>query len=93
MNAGLPSLSLYYEYKYRVIARTSKRILGDGLNIAAILGASLVSTGKFLLTVIPLYILGVILAQLLVELRWIDKLVLGCPSADAAWASPSRMRW
>ena len=32
------------------------------------------STGKFLLTVIHLFILGVILAQLLVELRWIDKL-------------------
>lgn len=32
------------------------------------------STGKFLLTVIPLYIVGVILAQLLVELRWIDRL-------------------
>lgn len=47
---------------------------GDGLNLPAILGASLVSTGKFLLTVIPLFVLGVILAQLLVELRWIDKL-------------------
>lgn len=44
------------------------------MNLPAILGASLVSTGKFLLTVIPLFILGVILAQLLVELRWIDKL-------------------
>jgi hypothetical protein len=40
----------------------------------AVLGASLVSTGKFLLTVIPLFVLGVILAQLFVELRWIDKL-------------------
>ncbi len=35
---------------------------------------SLWSTGKFLLTVVPLFILGVILAQLFVELRWLDRL-------------------
>ncbi len=36
--------------------------------------ASLTATGKFLLTVVPLFVLGVILAQLFVELRWLDKL-------------------
>ncbi len=35
---------------------------------------SLVSTGKFLLAVVPLFILGVVLAQLSVELRWLDRL-------------------
>jgi hypothetical protein len=44
------------------------------MSLLEILGDSLVSTGKFLLTTVPLFTLGVILAQLFVELRWIDKL-------------------
>lgn len=44
------------------------------MGILAILGDSLSSTGRFLLTVIPLFALGVILAQLFIELRWLGKL-------------------
>lgn len=44
------------------------------MNLAEIVGASLVSAGRLLLTVVPLYVAGVILAQLFVELRWIDRL-------------------
>jgi hypothetical protein len=35
---------------------------------------SLWATGKFLLTVVPLFVLGVVLAQIFVELRWLDQL-------------------
>jgi len=35
---------------------------------------SLLATGKFLLNVVPLFVLGVILAQLFVELRWLDRM-------------------
>jgi hypothetical protein len=35
---------------------------------------SLWATGKFLLAVVPLFILGFVLAQVFVELRWLDKL-------------------
>jgi hypothetical protein len=40
----------------------------------AVLGNSVLATGKFLLTVVPLFAVGVVLAQLFVELRWLDKL-------------------
>jgi hypothetical protein len=44
------------------------------LSLPTILVDSLWSAGKFLLTVIPLFVLGVLLAQLLVEFRWLEKL-------------------
>ncbi len=44
------------------------------MEVLAVFKDSLVSTGRFLLTVIPLFALGVILAQLFIELRWLDKL-------------------
>ncbi len=44
------------------------------MDIVAIFKDSLMSTGRFLLTVVPLFALGVILAQLFIELRWLDKL-------------------
>lgn len=44
------------------------------MDIPGILAGSLISTGKFLLTIIPVFVAGVILAQLFVELGWIDKL-------------------
>jgi hypothetical protein len=44
------------------------------LSVLPIIGDSLVSTGKFLLIVVPLFILGVVLAQLFVELRWLNAL-------------------
>lgn len=44
------------------------------MNLSAILEDSLLSSGRFLLTVIPLFALGVVLAQLFIELRWLDKL-------------------
>jgi hypothetical protein len=50
------------------------RIAEGCLGVSAVLGDSLVSTGKFLLTVVPLFALGVVLAQLFVELRWLDAL-------------------
>jgi hypothetical protein len=40
----------------------------------AVLGNSVLATGKFLLMVVPLFAAGVVLAQLFVELRWLDKL-------------------
>jgi hypothetical protein len=40
----------------------------------AIVSDSLLSTGRFLLTVLPLFVLGVVLAQLFIELHWLDKL-------------------
>ena len=42
--------------------------------VSGIIGDALWTTGRFLLTVIPLFVLGVILAQLFIELRWLDKL-------------------
>lgn len=44
------------------------------LDVPAIVTDSLLATGRFLLTVVPLFILGVVLAQLFVELHWLDKL-------------------
>jgi hypothetical protein len=44
------------------------------LNVLSILTDVLLATGKFLLTVIPLFILGVVLAQLFVEKGWLKKL-------------------
>jgi hypothetical protein len=38
------------------------------------LGDALLSTGKFLLTVVPLFVFGVVLAQLFVEKGWLGKL-------------------
>ncbi len=35
---------------------------------------SLSSTGRFLLNVVPFFVLGVVLAQLFIELRWLEKL-------------------
>lgn len=43
-------------------------------DVPAIVTDSLLATGRFLLTVVPLFILGVVLAQLFVELHWLDKL-------------------
>jgi len=44
------------------------------LNLPAILADALLATGKFLLTVIPLFVFGVVLAQLFVEKGWLEKL-------------------
>ncbi|MBN1568869.1 MAG: hypothetical protein JXA73_13555 [Acidobacteria bacterium] len=44
------------------------------VDVSAVIVDALIATGKFLISVIPLFILGVILAQLFVELRWLDKL-------------------
>lgn len=44
------------------------------MNVLAILTHALLTTGKFLLTVVPLCILGVILAQLFVQRGWLEKL-------------------
>jgi len=43
-------------------------------DINGIMTNSLLSTGRFLLSVVPLFALGVVLAQLFVELKWLDKL-------------------
>jgi hypothetical protein len=47
---------------------------GIVLNVLMILADALLATGKFLLTVIPLFVLGVVLAQLFVEKGWLEKL-------------------
>ena len=44
------------------------------MNLPAILADALLATGKFLLTVIPLFVFGVVLAQLFVEKGWLEKL-------------------
>jgi hypothetical protein len=44
------------------------------LGVPAIVTDSLLATGRFLLAVVPLFVLGVVLAQLFVELHWLDKL-------------------
>ena len=44
------------------------------MNVLMILTDALLATGKFLLTVIPLFVLGVVLAQLFVEKGWLEKL-------------------
>jgi hypothetical protein len=44
------------------------------LNVFTILTNALLATGKFLLTVIPLFVFGVLLTQLLVEKGWVGKL-------------------
>jgi hypothetical protein len=44
------------------------------LNASAVITDSLWATGRFLLTVIPLFVLGVVLAQLFIELRWLDRM-------------------
>ncbi len=43
-------------------------------SVPAIVTNSLLATGRFLLTVVPLFLLGVVLAQLFVELHWLDQL-------------------
>jgi hypothetical protein len=44
------------------------------MSVLTILADALLAMGKFLLTVIPLFVLGVVLAQLFVEKGWIGKL-------------------
>lgn len=44
------------------------------MSVLTILADALLATGKFLLTVIPLFVFGVVLAQLFVEKGWIGKL-------------------
>jgi len=57
-----------------MLLRRGVTISGIVMSVLTILADALLATGKFLLTVIPLFVFGVVLAQLFVEKGWIGKL-------------------
>jgi len=57
-----------------MLFRRGVTIRGIVLNVLMIITDALLPTAKFLLTVIPLFVLGVVLGQLFVEKGWLEKL-------------------
>jgi hypothetical protein len=57
-----------------MLLRRGVTISGRVMSLLTILANALLATGRFLLTVIPLFVFGVVLAQFVVQKGWLEKL-------------------